>query len=60
MQTQSLIQTPTIEDVAIQFKSWRNSKAGRFDPIPLHLKTLLLQILPVYPKGKIMKTLNLS
>ncbi|WP_425364534.1 hypothetical protein [Candidatus Tisiphia endosymbiont of Mystacides longicornis] len=38
----------TIEQVAQQFKAWRQTKTNKFDPIPNHLKELVHQLLHHY------------
>ncbi|WP_425363148.1 hypothetical protein [Candidatus Tisiphia endosymbiont of Hybos culiciformis] len=38
----------TIEQVAQQFKAWRQTKTNKFDPIPNHLKELVRQLLHHY------------
>ena len=49
----------TIEEVAKQFDSWRNSRSGH-QKTPDHLKELVLQLIPNYPKRQIIKTLKIG
>ncbi|WP_342271174.1 hypothetical protein [Candidatus Tisiphia endosymbiont of Parasteatoda lunata] len=50
----------TIEQVAQQFKAWRQTKTNKFDPIPNHLKELVYQLLHHYSYQEIAKHLNIS
>lgn len=50
----------TIEEVANQFKIWRQSKKSKFDPIPLYLKDLIKQILPSYSRKQLIDHLGIS
>jgi len=50
----------TIEEVANQFKVWRQNKNNKFNPIPIHLKDLVVQLLPLYRQKEIISHLNIS
>ncbi|WP_417905034.1 hypothetical protein [Candidatus Tisiphia endosymbiont of Micropterix aruncella] len=50
----------TIEQVAQQFKAWRQTKTNKFDPIPNHLKELVHQLLHHYSYQEIAKHLNIN
>ncbi|WP_425362654.1 hypothetical protein [Candidatus Tisiphia endosymbiont of Hybos culiciformis] len=50
----------TIEQVAQQFKAWRQTKTNKFDPIPNHLKELVRQLLHHYSCKDIAKHLNIN
>ncbi|WP_342271260.1 hypothetical protein [Candidatus Tisiphia endosymbiont of Parasteatoda lunata] len=50
----------TIEQVAQQFKAWRQTKTNKFDPIPNHLKELVYQLLHHYSYQEIAKHLNIN
>jgi hypothetical protein len=55
-----LLSPVTLEQVATQFQSWRNTKKSKFDPIPESLKIAAAELLPLYPKNKIIKSLKIS
>ncbi len=50
----------TVEQVAQQFKAWRQTKTNKFDPIPNHLKELVRQLLHHYSCKDIAKHLNIN
>lgn len=50
----------TLEEVAKQFDSWRTSRSGGPQRTPDHLKELVLQLIPNYPKRQIIKTLKIG
>ncbi|WP_425363988.1 hypothetical protein [Candidatus Tisiphia endosymbiont of Hybos culiciformis] len=50
----------TIEQVAQQFKAWRQTKTNKFDPIPNHLKELVRQLLHHYSCKDIVKPIELG
>ena len=50
----------TLEEVAKQFDSWRTARSGGPQRTPDHLKELVLQLIPNYPKRQIIKTLKIG
>ena len=50
----------TIEEVANQFKVWRQNKSNKFEPIPPHLKDLVKQLLSSYSISQLAVALHIS
>jgi len=53
--------TATLEEVANQFKVWRdNKKNSKFSPIPIYLKNHARQLLSFYSISQVASTLSVS
>ena len=52
--------TTSLEQVSKMFQTWRETKLSKFEPTPNSLKILIKQLLPLYSKSKIMRSLGIG
>lgn len=50
----------SLKQVAATFKNWRSNKLSKFEPVPDSLKQLVKQLMPLYSKMQIIRSLGIS